>query len=144
MAGEAVITMIAKISDVVDTTAGRDHLYQWTIHSIQGDISAQRVDFHVPVPDVRESDRAIKGLHVNMSPADIPEFHAGTSPLEGHVSTKLLHPQRAGTGVQCDTTVARNKDLVIDASGLSICAGKQVRLKFNPVAREVVINFDFV
>ena len=38
VAGQAVLAVVPKIPDVVDSAAGRNHLYQWTIHAVQSDV----------------------------------------------------------------------------------------------------------
>ena len=124
--------------------AGRNHLYQGSGYGVESDCTAQGVDFDMAILHVGESDRTIQGLHVNVGAGDVANLDGGGSAFEGYVAVKFLGAQRAGAGVQRDAGVSRDQNFVIHASGLGVGARQQVRLDFDAVADQVVVDLDFV
>ena len=47
VAGQAILAVIPEVADVRDFAAGGDYLNQRTVHTLEGDGAAERVDLHM-------------------------------------------------------------------------------------------------
>src|SRR5581483_4010319 len=110
-------------------------------HAIEGYVPAQRVDFHVAVLHVGESDGTVQRLHVHMRVVNVTQVDGSAGAFHGDVAAKFLRAQRSGSGVQGQVGVHRDQNFVIDAAGLGVCAGQQVRLDLYAIANHVVVHF---
>src|SRR5579864_396227 len=144
MAGEAVFAAIPKIASVIDAAARRNHLDQGTSDLIERDLAAQRIDLHVPVLHVSDSDGAVKGLNVDMGVGDVTNVNRCSGAFEGHVPAKFFGVQGAGTGVQSYAGIGWNQDFVFDAAGTRVGSRQEMGNHLDAITRYVVVNLDLI
>src|SRR5580698_2246454 len=90
MAGEAIFAAVAEVPGVADAAAGGDNLHQRSGDPVEGNFSAQGIDFHVTVLHVGESDGTIQGFHAHVAARHVANLDGSGSAFQGYVAVKLL------------------------------------------------------
>ena len=93
---------------------------------------------------VGESDGAVQSFDVHMRAGDVANFDRGGGAFQSYIPVKSFGAQRTGAGVERDAGVGGDEDFVIYASGLGVGARQKVRLDFNAIADQILVDFDFV
>ena len=144
VAVEPVFPGIAEISVVLNPSAGRTDPHQRSRDGRERNVSAYRINFHVPITNAGQGDRSRHRFHVHVAARHVFYIDRRVRAFRLHVAVQALCAQGAGGRLQIHAGIRRHQHFVIDARIFRIRSRQQMRLHIHPVPALVLIDFNFV
>lgn len=142
--GEFIVAAGTEVAVVKNLAAAGVGAHEGAVDGSHGDAAADGRDLDMAVFNVAYGNWSAHGGDMEVPVADVVDIDDGVGAFEGQITLKILGRQGAGGGAQAEGGVGGDLEFVVDAAGLSVGAGEEVRGDFDAVAALFVIDFGLI